>query len=659
MKTSVRIAGAMAAALLFAGFAYGGKEGDPAAQLFAALRNGDTETVRLLAGKSVAIDATNEAGYTPLMYAALYAGPETVKLLLNRSANPNAKTPAGTTALMLATGDAEKVRLLIAKGADVNARSGTGRTPLLIAASRSGGGEVVKLLLDHGAEVNVKDELKGIPLIPAGAGGSTPLIEAAKLRDGIAMKYLLDAGAKIDTKDDSGADALAAAVVHGNVKNVETLLARGAKVDSRVTSNRIPVLFFAAWRQDPVLAKMLIDAGADPNATDASGSTALMWSAYSDYGDPATTRVLVEAGAKIDARNKAGESAITWARRRGDNAIVRFLLTNGARDEARPLEPVRPPAVLKQSVEQSVTRAIARLQETGPSFYKVSGCISCHNQSIPQMATGMARNRGIHVDEAIAAQTARQVLSVAKPAVLPLIELSDVVPDLPATGPYILLGMAAEAHPADASTDAIVLNLAAKQFPDGSWRPWAPRPPIEFSAVSATALTVRALKIYAPPARRAEFDKRILAAREFLRTVTPRTNEEKAMRLLGLEWSGASRKEIEAAAKTLISTQRPDGGWSQLDTLDSDAYATGEALYALRAANAVDAADPVYRKGADYLLRTQEADGSWHVVSRSFPFQPYNESGFPHGKDQWISAAGTGWASMALMLDTGASIARR
>ena len=41
---------------------------------------------------------------------------------------------------------------------------------------------------------------------------------------------------------------------------------------------------------------------------------------------------------------------------------------------------------------------------------------------------------------------------------------------------------------------------------------------------------------------------------------------------------------------------------------------------------------------------------SW-VRSRAFPTQPYKESGFPHGKDQWISAAGTSWAAMALSLE--------
>jgi hypothetical protein len=60
--------------------------------------------------------------------------------------------------------------------------------------------------------------------------------------------------------------------------------------------------------------------------------------------------------------------------------------------------------------------------------------------------------------------------------------------------------------------------------------------------------------------------------------------------------------------------------------------------------------NPVYSKGVKYLLSTQAADGSWYVKSRSIWLQPYFESGFPYGQDQWISAAATSWASMALSL---------
>jgi hypothetical protein len=78
-----------------------------------------------------------------------------------------------------------------------------------------------------------------------------------------------------------------------------------------------------------------------------------------------------------------------------------------------------------------------------------------------------------------------------------------------------------------------------------------------------------------------------------------------------------------------------------------DAYATGQALYALHASGLVSKSS-AYQKGAMYLLRTQLEDGTWFVRSRAFGFQPYFESGFPHGTDQFISASATAWATIAL-----------
>ena len=60
------------------------------------------------------------------------------------------------------------------------------------------------------------------------------------------------------------------------------------------------------------------------------------------------------------------------------------------------------------------------------------------------------------------------------------------------------------------------------------------------------------------------------------------------------------------------------------------------------------ASDP-YRRGVAFLLRSQHRDGSWHVRSRSQPTQIFFESGFPHGEDQFISAAATNWATQALI----------
>ena len=118
-------------------------------------------------------------------------------------------------------------------------------------------------------------------------------------------------------------------------------------------------------------------------------------------------------------------------------------------------------------------------------------------------------------------------------------------------------------------------------------------------------------------------------------------------KLLGLIWSGAPAHEIAKEKTALIGLQRRDGGWGQMPTLDADAYATGQALYALHAAGMAPRAT-TYQKGADYLLRTQLDDGTWFVRTRAFGIQPYFETGFPHGRSQFISTTATAWAAIAL-----------
>jgi squalene cyclase len=115
-----------------------------------------------------------------------------------------------------------------------------------------------------------------------------------------------------------------------------------------------------------------------------------------------------------------------------------------------------------------------------------------------------------------------------------------------------------------------------------------------------------------------------------------------------LRWAGSDAKLIARAAAAVVGAQRSDGGWAPLTDLPSDAYATGQALYALANGGAVPAADLAFQRGIRFLLSTQRADGSWHVVSRAVKFQPYFESGFPYGHEQWISAMATGWSSAAL-----------
>ena len=176
------------------------------------------------------------------------------------------------------------------------------------------------------------------------------------------------------------------------------------------------------------------------------------------------------------------------------------------------------------------------------------------------------------------------------------------------------------------------------------------RPPMTAGDYQAAALAIYALKHYGPTAEEADTRKSIARAAAWLESARPSLTQDRAFHLLGLVWAEANPAIIRSAAKALGSMQRDDGGWSQLPALGSDAYATGQALYALNVGAKTPTADRIYRKGVDYLMRTQAPDGSWHVKSRSIWLQPYFESGFPYGHDQWISVAGTAWASMALSL---------
>lgn len=117
--------------------------------------------------------------------------------------------------------------------------------------------------------------------------------------------------------------------------------------------------------------------------------------------------------------------------------------------------------------------------------------------------------------------------------------------------------------------------------------------------------------------------------------------------LWALHLLSATPDELNAARETVLAAQRPDGGWSQLDDMESDAYATGHTLYMLGLVG-MPAADPAYQRGVAYLLKTQRDDGSWFVKSRSKPIQVYFDNGDPHGKDQFISTPATCWALAAL-----------
>ena len=97
-----------------------------------------------------------------------------------------------------------------------------------------------------------------------------------------------------------------------------------------------------------------------------------------------------------------------------------------------------------------------------------------------------------------------------------------------------------------------------------------------------TAMAVRSLQVFGSPAMKEELDSRIARARAYMATAKASTNDEAAMQILGLHWVGGNAATVNTLGKTLAGAQHADGGWGQNRNLASDAYATGQTLYALK-----------------------------------------------------------------------------
>ena len=580
---------------------------DPVAtKLLDAIRLGDRAVVaRVLKQSPDAARATGLGGITPLMYAALYRDTTSARLLLDLGADPKARNDAGATALMWAVDDLEMTRLLLDRKADPNVRSADGRSAVVLAAGRAGAVDVVKMLLGAGASLD----------------GQASLTPAAEAGDPAIIRLLLDRGAA------SGPMPPDLAMRSGCIDCLELLLPAA----NRAALTR--ALESAARYGDSARMRMLLDRGAEPTAD------ALRIAAASE-GTPADGIV-----ALLD-RGIRDEQALALALRHGDTPVVAALRKAGAKESPATGLTLKRPAT-PRSARDAVAISLPLLQHADTVFLKTAGCISCHNNSLFSMTAVAARRTGFQVDEAAVREQmtrTRAYLESWRER-----ELQDIpIPGRIDTTAYILVGLAAAAYPPDPATDALARYVKRRQLADGSWHVASHRPPIESSDIAFTALALRSLQAYAPAPLKADYARASQRGAAWLAKATAKSNEDHTYLVLGLTWAGASRGSIRKAASALIAQQRADGGWSQLATLPSDAYATGQALTALAEAGAVLPSDPVYQRGVRFLLETQLEDGSWFVRSRAIPIQPYFDSEFPHGTDQFISAAATNWATMAL-----------
>jgi N-acyl-D-amino-acid deacylase len=391
------------------------------------------------------------------------------------------------------------------------------------------------------------------------------------------------------------------------------------------------------------VVKELVDAGAKVNVQDYRGFTPLALAVATDRYDHQTIRLLLDHGADLAPKTKVDESALDWAYKLGDAQVITAL-------KGTPKEAPRTVALAehKPDIRTALGRSMSLLDQTTTRFFKTAACYACHEQTPGEFAAASLRAAGIPVDENASHERRQQIVSALSSP-------------LQMEGPgglggsdnalYSIEGLVRSAYPPDRITEYVVASLALAQGSDGGWRlPGYSRSPMQDSDFSRTTIALRALKAFGTAGRKAEMTNRIARAKQWLLHGYAIILEDLDWRLVGVAAAGSNTEELRQLAAPILKGQRADGGWAQRETFTTDAYATALTLWALAESGVVSPTDEVYRKGVNYLLGTQAADGSWHVASRSTRFQQYFESGFPYEHDQWISTMATGWAINALAL---------
>jgi len=300
-------------------------------------------------------------------------------------------------------------------------------------------------------------------------------------------------------------------------------------------------------------------------------------------------------------------------------------------------------------VRQAVNRAMPVMLQSIAEYPRHNTCFSCHHQGAPMFALALAKSHGYSVAEK-PLQAIVQTTTADLHADLALYTNGKGQPGGVTRAGYAMFTLEAAGAKHDEITGAVSGFLVQKDKELGYWRAASNRPPAEVSSFTNTFLSIRALKAFGDDAQKPAVAERIVKAKTWLERTPTKETEDRVFQLWGLKEAGADTALLQKLTRELAAEQKEDGGWAQLPGTNSDSYATSTVLIALILGGSLSPSDAVVQRGVHYLLKAQQPDGTWHVVTRSKAVQPYFESGFPYGRDQFISMAATAWSTAALVL---------
>jgi|SRR5579862_899557 len=329
--------------------------------------------------------------------------------------------------------------------------------------------------------------------------------------------------------------------------------------------------------------------------------------------------------------------------------VAQDSLPKGPADPKVELRAESTPQDSEDRALRTAARGLAYLEKEGVAWTKKNNCSSCHHVPMMLWAQREGRQRGLTIHE-----EARES-AVAFALKAPFTGFyGPVTPEKLAQMPgpsleiiYLALGLDTADHAGDAAQKLgeFKTHLLDKQDTTGAWvydrkEKGKLLPPIEDSDTVVTMLSMLALSRGNPsplgqPAASPSLNRALAWLRE---SAVEESDFSTALGVVTFRTFGMADRVKQLTSK-LLSDQREDGGWAPVNGRPSDALATGQALYALADAG-IDAKVDAIERGRGYLVRTQQADGSWHVLSRV----PKNE-----GKPEVPGYFGSAWAVLGLV----------
>ena len=258
-------------------------------------------------------------GNTCLHYAVLEGcSIECLQTLIAHGADVNAANKYNVTALMKACekGNIDAINVLLNAGADTNIAGADGDTCLHNAVSGGCSKEVLETIITHGADVNITNRSSGTALMMACQKGNTA-----------AMSVFLSSGANPNIPDEKGNTLLHIAMENNiSADTVQIVIDHGANVNATNKQNETP-LVLASHNENVDAVNMLLKVGADTNI---SFNDTCLHHVLRRRCSKEMLQAIINHGAEINATDTNGRTALMIACAKGNSDAINTLLEAGA-----------------------------------------------------------------------------------------------------------------------------------------------------------------------------------------------------------------------------------------------------------------------------------------------------------------------------------------